>query len=190
MDPDEALNRAQMQWLTQSFSTKADKIRALAREDYTRQQIADFLGIRYQHVRNVLVDDERKARAALGPVPADWPADLETKSAERPPSQPGMREPPAKPPTEIKRTSKVKLGPEGTLTLPPDMLKALGWAEGETIWVHMENDGELRVQDVDALTRRVQARVRNSVPEGVSLVDELREERRLQREREDRLCGE
>jgi antitoxin component of MazEF toxin-antitoxin module len=177
-----------MQRLTSSFSTKADKIRALARENYTRQQIADFLGIRYQHVRNVLVDDERKAMAALGPVPADWPSDLETKSAT--PPQPGMQEPPAKPPAEAKRTMKVKLGPRGQLSLPPDMLEALGWAEGETIWVHLENGGEMLLQDVDALTRRVQARVRNSVPDGVSLMDELREERRLQREREDRLCGE
>ncbi|HEY4112759.1 MAG TPA: hypothetical protein VGM17_01750 [Rhizomicrobium sp.] len=178
-----------MQRVTAAFSTKADKIRVLAREGYTRQQIADFLGIRYQHVRNVLVDDERKARAALGPVPPDWPADLETKSSDAG-RQPGMQDAAAAVPKQFKRTVKVRLEPTGQLTLPPDMLESLGWEEGEIIWAHVEDDGELLLQDVDALTRLVQARVRSSVPEGASLVDELREERRLQREREDRLCGE
>ena len=35
--------------------TKADKIRALFRAGYSRSEIAQCLGIRYQHARNVLV---------------------------------------------------------------------------------------------------------------------------------------
>ena len=37
------------------LTTKADKIRALAKAGYRRTEIRDFLGIRYQHVRNVLL---------------------------------------------------------------------------------------------------------------------------------------
>ena len=35
--------------------TKSAKIRYLASQGWTRSQIAKFLGIRYQHVRNVLI---------------------------------------------------------------------------------------------------------------------------------------
>ena len=38
------------------FETKSDKIRALARAGYLRTEIAQILGIRYQHVRKVLTD--------------------------------------------------------------------------------------------------------------------------------------
>lgn len=39
--------------------TVSDKIRSLNKMGFTRVQIADMLRKRYQHVRNVLVDDER-----------------------------------------------------------------------------------------------------------------------------------
>jgi hypothetical protein len=45
--------RQQMAALTQNSGTKSDKIRLLLKEGFTRGQIADFLNIRYQHVRNV-----------------------------------------------------------------------------------------------------------------------------------------
>jgi antitoxin component of MazEF toxin-antitoxin module len=169
----------EMQAHTAAFKTKSDKIRALARAGYTRQQIADFLGIRYQHVRNVLVDDERRAKAALGPVPPDWPADLETKSA-KPAGEKAGKEP--------KRTVKVKLGPGNQLAIPPHMLDALGWREGDTIWVNLDGDGEIRLADASAVTRRIQAWVRSFVPEGESLLDDLREERQLWLKREEELC--
>lgn len=41
--------------------TTASKIRALAAQGHTRADIARALGIRYQHVRNVLVREEAKA---------------------------------------------------------------------------------------------------------------------------------
>lgn len=46
------------------ISTVSGKIRALDKMGYTRSQIADMLGKRYQHVRNVLVEDARKAAAS------------------------------------------------------------------------------------------------------------------------------
>lgn len=40
----------------------SDKIRYLNTLDWTRGQIATKLGKRYQHVRNVLVEDERQGK--------------------------------------------------------------------------------------------------------------------------------
>jgi hypothetical protein len=41
--------------VTRGLETKSAKIRALAKAGYNRAEIAQILGIRYQHVRNVLV---------------------------------------------------------------------------------------------------------------------------------------
>ena len=41
--------------ITDEHKTVSAKIRALDAAGYTRSQIANFLGKRYQHVRNVLV---------------------------------------------------------------------------------------------------------------------------------------
>ncbi|OWK18969.1 hypothetical protein AJ88_46760 [Mesorhizobium amorphae CCBAU 01583] len=38
------------------LETKSEKIRALLHEGYMRTEVADFLNIRYQHVRKVAVD--------------------------------------------------------------------------------------------------------------------------------------
>jgi hypothetical protein len=38
------------------LATKSDKIRSLLREGYLRTEVAEFLGVRYQHVRKVAVD--------------------------------------------------------------------------------------------------------------------------------------
>jgi hypothetical protein len=43
-----------MRHLTDGLATKSAKIRALGAAGYRRADIANFLGIRYQHVRNVL----------------------------------------------------------------------------------------------------------------------------------------
>lgn len=43
------------QKIVEGLKTKADKIRALDEAGFSRTDIAQFLGIRYQHVRNTLV---------------------------------------------------------------------------------------------------------------------------------------
>jgi AbrB family looped-hinge helix DNA binding protein len=48
-------DRKRMELATRDLATKSDKIRALDRLGYSRSAIASFLGVRYQHVRNVLV---------------------------------------------------------------------------------------------------------------------------------------
>jgi hypothetical protein len=59
----------------------------------------------------------------------------------------------------------------------------LGLQEGDKLIASLE-DGEVRLSTIPAAIRRVQALVRQFVPEGVSLVDELLEDRRREVERE------
>jgi len=49
--------------LTEGFATKADKMRVLERAGYARADIARFLGVRYQQVRNTLEGDKRTGYA-------------------------------------------------------------------------------------------------------------------------------
>jgi bifunctional DNA-binding transcriptional regulator/antitoxin component of YhaV-PrlF toxin-antitoxin module len=53
-----------MDRIAAGLATKSDKIRALGGAGYARGDIARYLGIRYQHVRNVLV--HAKAKENLG----------------------------------------------------------------------------------------------------------------------------
>ena len=73
------LSKKQMESLTRSLRTKADKIRALARARVAPAEIARFLGIRYQHAYNVLkrsglssnmVMDAANPGRTLGPAKA------------------------------------------------------------------------------------------------------------------------
>jgi hypothetical protein len=49
-------NRVPFEDVTAGLTTKSDKIRALAKAGYARAEVAALLGIRYQHVRKVLLD--------------------------------------------------------------------------------------------------------------------------------------
>jgi hypothetical protein len=56
------------------LTTKSDKIRALAQAGYDRAEISQILGIRYQHVRNLLLQSgftgglRRSAEAEREPI--------------------------------------------------------------------------------------------------------------------------
>jgi len=142
--------------ITAGLKTKSDKIRALYRAGWPRPKIADALKIRYQHVRNVLVQDEaRAARAA---------------------SRSGS-------PSEPPKPAKIRMGPDGRVVIPAAFRDVLGLNEGDVLFAHLEN-GEIHLLTSTAAMRRAQAIVRQFVPEGVSLVDELIEERRKEVERE------
>src|SRR5689334_3885518 len=56
--------RRRMTAIADALPTKAARIRALDAAGFTRQAIATFLQIRYQHVRNALVN--RPAGEAIG----------------------------------------------------------------------------------------------------------------------------
>jgi AbrB family looped-hinge helix DNA binding protein len=147
-------SQQQMRRLTEGLVTKSEKMRALANAGYKRQAIADFLGTRYQFVRNVLVQDEAR-RAKKGTIPGE---------SQLPPA-------------------KLRLGPDGRVLIPAAFREALGLSEGDTLIASL-NDGELNLLTRGAAVRRAQAIVRQFVPEGVSLVDELIKDRRREVERE------
>jgi hypothetical protein len=158
-----------MNTLTAGLGTKSAKIRRLGQAGYSRQQIADFLGIRYQHVRNVLVDEERRTGTGrmASPVPP-----------ERPASTPG-------PASDPHRAVRVDIGPDGEVRLPRHVLEAAGTGPGKHLLVRFDDD-EIKLVTPEATTRKIRAWVRKHVPEGVSLADELIDERRREFEREER----
>lgn len=63
------------QEIVEGLATKADKIRALTRAGLSRSEVAAFLGISYQHVRNTLVragtDPVARASAPTAPLPPE-----------------------------------------------------------------------------------------------------------------------
>ena len=145
-----------MSKLVAGLKTKSAKIRALASAGYARADIARFLGIRYQHVRNVLVQDEaRAARAAIRP------SDQSTTP----------------------KPAKIRLGPDGRVVIPAAFRDALDLREGDILFARIESD-EIHLLTSAAAMRCAQAIVRQFVPEGISLVDELIEDRRREVERE------
>jgi AbrB family looped-hinge helix DNA binding protein len=153
----------QMVELTSRLPSKSAKIRALHDGGFSRSEIAKFLGIRYQFVRNVLVDAERKRQGSAAhnvAVPSGQPA-----RAMNPYS------------------TKVQLESGGRVTLPGHIRNQLSLKEGDTLIACLDGD-EIHLLTIPAAVRRAQAIVRQFVPEGVSLVEELLEERRQENEQE------
>ena len=140
------------------LTTRSDKIRALYREGYSRSEIRRILGIRYQHVRNVLVRDgyleprlSRPSRTDdAGPAP---------RSGDRP------------------EQVRVVVGPAGRVVIPAAYREVLGIDEGDTVVMRIEGD-ELHLISDATEVRRVREMIARYVPEGVSPVDELLRERR------------
>ncbi|UEM02776.1 AbrB/MazE/SpoVT family DNA-binding domain-containing protein [Skermanella rosea] len=77
----------------------------------------------------------------------------------------------------------VAMAANGRLVIPANVRSELGLQEGGKFIVHVE-DGQIRLEPIQAAVARAQAMVRRYVPEGLSLVDELSEERRAAAERE------
>src|SRR5271170_2088445 len=150
------VDQQRMRKLTDGLTSKSDKMRALAKAGYTRKVIADFLGTRYQFVRNVLVQDEARHAKKVAAATSG-----ETEPA----------------PTRL------RLGPDGRVLIPAAFREALGISEGDTLVASID-DGELNLLTRQAAVRRAQAIVRQFVPEGVSLVDELIKDRQREVERE------
>lgn len=141
--------------------TTSAKIRMLAEQGLPRAEIARRLNIRYQHVRNVLERDLLKQAAETG--------------SQTEPADPGS-------------SIKVRVGPEGRVLIPAVLRERLGIKEGDALFARLEN-GELVFLTPEAAMRRARAIVRRFVPDDVSLVDELIEERRREAEREEKDDG-
>jgi AbrB family looped-hinge helix DNA binding protein len=78
---------------------------------------------------------------------------------------------------------RVTIGPGGRMVIPAELRRSLGVRAGDQVVVDLK-DGDLRVRSLDAVIERVQERVRQYVPDHVSLVDELMADRRAEAARE------
>jgi bifunctional DNA-binding transcriptional regulator/antitoxin component of YhaV-PrlF toxin-antitoxin module len=151
-----ALDHARMQALSRDYTTKSDKIRALSKQGYSRSEIAKFLQVRYQFVRNVLVaTDERGDEESRKTVPAQG----------------------------IRNRARLKLEAGGRVVIPSPLRQAMGLEEGTTVLAWVE-DGELRLVSPKVAMRQAQELAQRAVAGGASLADELLAERREEAKRE------
>mgnify|MGYP001036172468 FL=1 len=72
---------------------------------------------------------------------------------------------------------KARIVSGGRLQIPADVRKALGIADGDDVRLEVV-DGELRVRSFQTALGRVRALVRQHVPAGASLADDLIADRR------------
>ena len=152
------LDRADMAAIAQGLPTKSAKIRALDAAGYARADIARFLDIRYQHVRNVLLQGAPKN------------------------ARPGV---PAGP--DAARTDdrvEVKIGPGGRIVIPATFRTAMEAEEGDTLVAAIDSDGVVRLTSASAAIRMARRIVCESIPSDVSLSDSLIEDRRREAARE------
>lgn len=160
--------------LVEGQPTKAAKIRRLGAAGYKRQAIADFLGISYQHVRNVLAQARGASpphqfappTAALGVAESGAPyGELVTKfDAEA-------------------RVARFWIDDMGRITLTPELLKVLDTAPGRLITAYLE-EGELRIMNIEAMLRFVRRGIPPWKPGEPLWSDELVAERRAEAARE------
>ena len=80
------------------------------------------------------------------------------------------------------RETEVQIGPQGRLVIPAGLREALGLHPGDKLSARVEED-RLVLEKREHILARLKARFR-TVPESVSLVDELIEERRAEACRE------
>jgi antitoxin component of MazEF toxin-antitoxin module len=164
-----------MTTITEGLPTKAEKIRALGRAGYPRAEIARFLGIRYQHVRNTL-------EAAGIPMPSDGEG---VGRAAQPAA--ALREAPVPFRAESKGWEghyPLNITPEGGLVLPRALLDEMMLDPDGRVTARIK-DGELHIISPMAAIRRAQ-RMAKALDRGEgSVVDELIAERRAEAARED-----
>ena len=120
--------------------------------------IAKALGIADQFVSNVVLREKRNNSSPVAPEEPDQPA-TQTLQAW------------------------TQIGEGGRVVIPAVMRAALGVQVGDTVLLRFD-DGELRILTPRQAIRRAQELVRQYVPAGRSLADELIAERRLEAARE------
>ena len=116
-----ATSRQAMGEVVKGLPTKSAKIIALYREGFSRSEIANYLEIRYQHARNVLV------QAGYPSPQLELASDQNNSSAERTPEEP---------PEQMR----VTVGPGGRIVIPAVYRQALGIEEGDSLILRYEGD--------------------------------------------------
>lgn len=77
----------------------------------------------------------------------------------------------------------VRVGKQGRFVLPAQQRRELGLSEGDELLSHVE-DGRLILETRELLIDELQELVGSHVPDGVSLAEELIQERRLEARRD------
>lgn len=154
------MDKARWHQATKNLPTKSAKIRALDALGVSRADIARFLDIRYQHVRNVLTQ-ERPTAAALHVAEAAAPFDLNDAEAV--------------------------VEPDGRVTISPAAAEALGAGHGEVL-VAIPRDGGLWIATRSASRQNARAMAQRLLAKDVDLQSDLQELRRMQVEREGRMA--
>jgi hypothetical protein len=155
------LSPDRMTEIVKPFTTISDKIRALDAAGAPRAEIARFLGKRYQHVRNVLVEGPPKERYTVGRIEFDvregtapaFAMDVDASMLRLP------------------------IGQDGTIQLPASVSQALGLKPGGIAIADLQAD-RLTVLSVGESIRRVQQMARDLIPNRDGLVDDLVADRR------------
>jgi AbrB family looped-hinge helix DNA binding protein len=83
-----------------------------------------------------------------------------------------------------RQTIEVTVGPQGRLVVPAPLRRSLGIAVGDVLVARAQDD-RLVLERRDAILARLRGRLA-TVPDDVSMVDELIAERRGEAKREDR----
>jgi hypothetical protein len=151
----------------------SDKIRALAADGWSRSEIADLVSRSYQQVRQVLVEDERRAGRAAGPSPG-------APAAAAPPPD-GV----AEESLPFGAALRLKLEPDGVLRLPSAVQAALGVRPGSVLVCELEGE-TVRILGPRAAWERLRSRLNLPLAAERDLVAELIAERRTEAAREDR----
>jgi len=154
-------NPGHMEEVSKGLKTKSDKIRALDHAGYPRADIARFLGIRYQHVRNVLMQPDTKSKSA------DKSGLVGSTVA----------------PEGVRTRMRLKIDAGGRIALPPAVREAMNIGENGNVLAWLEN-GELRLVSPQVALAQVQALARQLLEGSDSLADELIAERREEARRE------
>ena len=153
-------NPAEMKRIVEGLPTISAKIRALDAAGYPRADIARFLGKRYQHVRNVLLRGRPKSEAEVARDPCPMPDEPGDVGSQR-----------------------IRILADGRMVIPAKMRQAMLIEEGGYLTARVVA-GELRVLTPRAAVLKLQKRMREKVPAGVSVVDDLIAERRVEARRE------
>jgi len=169
-------SEAEMTRMTDGLVTKADKIRKLGRAGYPRADIARFLGIRYQHVRNTL-EEAGIPLPDRDMNPMQDARDTETEQAFSEEPSPFNAE-------NVDDYFPLHISRDGRLVLPKVLRDAMMLDPDGRVTAHVE-DGELRIISPLAAIRHFQRIAQKHKKPGVSVVDELIAERRAEAARED-----
>jgi len=164
-------DESKMQDIAAPWNSVADRIRALDAAGYPRAVIAAFLGKRYQHVRNVLVEDQRRRAIVSGAASAQAPGVSEITPEPWRPGDPSLA------PKEGSSYLRLPIGSDGAIRLPADVETRMGFHRGGVVIARIHDD-RVELLSVGEALRRVRELMRGLSPQAEGLADSLIADRR------------